>query len=208
MMLIDQSIAAFLRELKSDSPAPGGGSAAALAGAVGAALAIMVGRLTLGSANYEPVHAECGQIAAALEPCLAKLTAYIDEDTAAFNKVMAAYKLPKTTDAEKTARGSAIQAALKQASNLPLAVAQTCLDVLELAGKMLVIGNANAASDAAVAGRLAQAAMWSAVYNVRINLSSIKDAAFVADMTARTEHTIIRSKALLDQLITTANEKI
>jgi formiminotetrahydrofolate cyclodeaminase len=207
-MLIDNSITGFLAELKSDSPAPGGGSAAALVGAIAAALGIMVGNLTVSSAKYETVHEECRTLSQDLEKHLSGLEKYIDEDTEAFTQVMKAYKLPKNTDEEKLVRSKAIQESLKAASTLPFAVAKTCLDVLELSGKILCIGNANAASDAAVAGRMAQAAMWSAIYNVRINLGSIKDTDFVADMKASVEGIVVRSEELMVQLVKTADEKI
>ena len=207
-MLIDKSITEFLAELKSDSAAPGGGSAAALAGAIGAALGIMVGNLTVSSAKYEAVHDESRKLTLDLEKCLTALEKYIDEDTEAFNKVVKAYKLPKVTEKEKLERSNAIQETLKVASNLPLMVARTCLEVLELAGKMLSIGNTNAASDAAVAGRIAEAAMWSAIYNVRINLGSIKDTDFVADLKGRIEGIVVRSEVLMAQIARTADEKI
>ncbi|MDU4960266.1 MAG: cyclodeaminase/cyclohydrolase family protein [Sporomusaceae bacterium] len=207
-MLIEQTITAFLQALQSDSPAPGGGSAAALTGATGAALAIMVGKLTLANEKYEPVHDECGKLAAALSACLDKLTLYIDADTAAFSQVMAAYKLPKATTDEKAARTAAVQTALKQAAALPLAVAQTCVEVLELAARMLAIGNTNAASDAAVAGRLAEAAMWSAIYNVRINLASIKDVSFIDATTAAVAREIDRAETLMRQFVPAVNVKI
>lgn len=207
-MLIDKSITGFLAELKSDSPAPGGGSAAALVGAIGAALGIMVGNLTIGSAKYETVHEQCKGVSLDFEERLASLEKYIDEDAEAFKQVMKAYKLPKNTDEEKQVRIKAIQEFLKAASTLPFTVARTCLDVLELSVKILSIGNVNAASDAAVAGRMAEAAMWSAIYNVRINLGSIKDADFVADMKSRVDDIVARSEVLMDQLVKTANEKI
>jgi formiminotetrahydrofolate cyclodeaminase len=207
-MLIDKSISEFLAELKSDSPAPGGGSAAALVGAIGAALGIMVGNLTISSAKYEAVHEESRKLALDFEVCLAALEKYIDEDTEAFTKVMKAYKLPKSTEEEKMVRLGTIQEALKAASSLPFEVAKICLKVLELSGKILSIGNANAASDAAVAGRMAQAAMWSAIYNVRINLGSIKDADFIAVMTGKAEEIIVRSEELMAQLVKAADEKI
>ncbi|SFL57214.1 cyclodeaminase/cyclohydrolase family protein [Pelosinus propionicus] len=207
-MLIDKSITDFLAELKSDSPAPGGGSAAALAGAIGAALGIMVGNLTVGSKKYEVVHEQCKRLSLDFEERLTALEKYIDEDTKAFNQVMKAYKLSKNTEEEKQMRTKVIQESLKAASALPFTVAETCLDVLELAGKILSIGNINAASDAAVAGRMAEAAMWSAIYNVRINLGSIKDDDFVAEMASRVETMVARSEVLMDQLVKTANEKI
>lgn len=207
-MLINNSITEFLTELKSDSPAPGGGSAAALVGAIGAALGIMVGNLTVSSAKYEAVHEESRKLALDLEDCLAALEKYIDEDTEVFTKVMKAYKLPKSTDEEKRIRSQVIQEELKAASNLPFEVAKACLKVLELSKKMLTIGNANAASDAAVAGRMAQAAMWSAIYNVRINLSSIKDNDFVNDMTGKVDGLVMRSEVLMTQLVKVADDKI
>ena len=207
-MLIDKSITGFLAELKSDSPAPGGGSAAALVGAIGAALGIMVGNLTVSNAKYESVHEECTKVSLDLEERLAALEKYIDEDTEAFNQVMKSYKMSKSNDEEKLVRSKAIQESLKVASTLPFAVAKACLNVLELSGKILSIGNANAASDAAVAGRMAHAAMWSAIYNVRINLGSIKDGDFVADMKGKVEGIVARSEELIVQLVKTADEKI
>lgn len=207
-MLTEKSIHEFLAELKSDSPAPGGGSAAALAGAVGAALGAMVGNLTVSSAKYANVHAEMKQLIPSLEGKLKSLEGYIDEDTEAFNQVMAAYKLPKSTDAEKLLRSQVIQQALQEASKLPMKVAQVCMEVLELSYKMLELGNSNAASDAAVAGRMAHAAVWSAVYNVEINVASIKDADFVNQMSEQIRLVVDKSDALLAQLAAKANEKI
>lgn len=208
MNLVDKTVHAFLQEVQSDSPAPGGGSVAALVGALGAALAVMVGNLTVGSAKYEEVHGEAKGLMEQLTERLGNLEQDVDADTQAFNGVMAAYKLPKATDEEKTARSQAIQEALKGASRLPLAVAIDCKEVLVLSGKMLAIGNPNAASDAAVAGRMAHAAMWSAIYNVRINLGSIKDTAFVADVTQQVSTIIEEAEAALQQLVQAADAKI
>ena len=207
-MLINMTITEFLAELKSDSPAPGGGSAAALAGAVGAALAAMVGNLTLGNAKYQDAQAEVEAILPQLNSQLAKLEQYIDEDTAVFNQVMAAYRLPKATDDEKQARSQAIQHALKGAAALPMSVADLCLDVLVLSGRMLAIGNTNAASDAAVAGRMAHTALWSAIYNVRINLDAIKDQVFVAAMKDQIKTVTEKGEASLSELLAEADRKI
>jgi formiminotetrahydrofolate cyclodeaminase len=208
MKLMDKTIQGFLAELKSDSPAPGGGSAAALAGAIGGALGIMVGNLTIGSGKYAEVHEQAKQLVNELEEKLARLEGYVDEDTQAFTQVMQAYKLPKNTDEEKRLRSQTIQQAMKSAAQLPMQVATICMEVLELSGKMLEIGNVNAASDAAVAGRMAHAAMWSAIYNVKINLGSIKDQEFVATMTKQVASVVDRSEKLLLQLVQKAEEKI
>ena len=180
-MLITKSVQDFISELAADSAAPGGGSAAALAGCLGAALTKMVCNLSLDEAKFGTVLPEIQAIQAQAADLLAKLTRAVDEDAAAFNEVMAAYKLPKATEEEKTARLAAIQQSMKKAALLPLGVAGDCLEVLKLAGRILPIGNANAASDAAVSGLMAYAAMQGAIYNVKINLGFIKDADFCQD---------------------------
>ena len=177
-MLMTKSVQDFITELAADSAAPGGGSAAALAGCLGAALTKMVCNLSLDEAKFGAVLPEIEAIRTESGDLLAKLTRAVDEDAAAFNEVMAAYKLPKATDEEKIARLAAIQQSMKQAALLPLGVAGDCLAVLKLAGRILPIGNANAASDAAVSGLMAYAALQGAIYNVKINLGSIKDAGF------------------------------
>ena len=177
-MLMTKSVQDFITELAADSAAPGGGSAAALAGCLGAALTKMVCNLSLDEAKFGAVLPEIEAIRTESGDLLAKLTRAVDEDAAAFNEVMAAYKLPKATDEEKIARLAAIQQSMKQAALLPLGVAGDCLAVLKLAGRILPIGNANAASDAAVSGLMAYAALQGALYNVKINLGFIKDADF------------------------------
>lgn len=207
-MLIDMTIKDFLAELKSASPAPGGGSAAALAGAVGAALAMMVANLTVGNDKYQAAHGELGVLMPQIEERLDRLQRYVDEDTEMFNRVMAAYRLPKATEEEKAARGRTIQEALQQAAVLPMTVAECCGEVLDLARRMLEIGNANAASDAAVAGRMAHAAMWSAIYNVRINLASIKDQDFADKMRSRIDAALGKAGVAFAGLLATADGKI
>lgn len=207
-MLIEMTVKDFLTELKSASPAPGGGSAAALAGAVAAALAVMVGNLTVGNARYHEVQDEVKALLPQLEERLARLQRYVDEDTAAFNQVMAAYRRPKATEEEQAVRRQAVQQALEQAAGLPMTVAECCREVLELAGRMLAIGNANAASDAAVAGRMAHAAMWAAIYNVRINLGSINDQEFAARMKERIDTVVGQAEASLAALVAAADGRI
>jgi len=207
-MLMDKKLNDFLTELKSDSPAPGGGSAAALAGAIGAALGIMVGNLTISTGKYANVHEQAKELTQQLEEKLTSLEGYVDEDTQAFTQVMLAYKLPKNTDEEKAVRSQTIQQAMQSASQLPMKVAVICMEVLEMSGRMLEIGNVNAASDAAVAGRMAHAAMWSAIYNVKINLGSIKDQKFVEDMSKQVNSIVACSEKIFIQLVQKADEKI
>ncbi|GHV80922.1 formiminotransferase-cyclodeaminase [Spirochaetia bacterium] len=207
-MLIDLTVDGFIQEMKSDSPAPGGGSASALAGSLSAALGIMVANLTTGNAQYAGVQGQVEKLRADLEPVLKDLERYVDEDTGAFNDVMAAFKLPKETEAEKLARRDAIQASMKAAASLPLLVAGDCLRALKGAVELLRIGNTNAASDAAVAGRLAYAGLWGAVYNVRINLGSVKDAEFNAAKRAEVTELLVRGEELTRELSRLADEKM
>ena len=184
-MLMDKSVRDFVTELASDSAAPGGGSAAALAGCLGAALTTMVCNLSLDESKFQDSLPEIQSIRAQSSALLEKLTRAVDEDAAAFNEVMNAYKLPKSTDEEKKARLVTIQQAMKNAALLPLGVAGDCLEALKLAGRILPIGNSNAASDAAVSGLMAHAALQGALYNVKINLGFIKDADFCTDTRKR-----------------------
>ena len=181
-MLIDKSVREFVKELASDSAAPGGGSASALAGCLGAALTKMVCNLSLDEEKFQDALPEIQTIHAQATALLEKLTRAVDEDAAAFNDVMAAYKMSKTTEEEKQARLATIQQTMKKAALLPLGVAADCLEVLKLAGRILPIGNANAASDAAVSGLMAYAALQGAIYNVKINLGFIRDTDFCADI--------------------------
>lgn len=206
-MLIDLKVRDFIAELSSDSPAPGGGSAAALAGALGAALSAMVCRLTVDNEKFAAVDAEVRSILKQSEQLQQQLLKDIDEDALAFEAVMAAFKLPKATDAEKAARLSAIQQALKTAADKPFSVAESCLSVLELAVRILPIGNPNAASDAAVAGLMANAAVQGALFNVKINLGSIKDEAYVKETRSRMQALNEKATALV-RTLTDASEKL
>lgn len=207
-MLTQMTISDFLQELGSNSPAPGGGSIAALAGALGGALTTMVCRLTVGNSKYTEVQGEIETILAEADQLAVFLTQAVDADTEAFNKVMAAYKLPKATDVEKTFRSQAIQQAMQQAANLPLNVAECCLKVLNMAQRILTIGNANAASDAAVAGLMAHAGLHGALYNVKINLASIKEETFVAATQAKIKAIITQDNQLHEQLLKNASKVI
>ncbi|HAW86117.1 MAG TPA: glutamate formimidoyltransferase [Spirochaetaceae bacterium] len=179
--LMALSANAFVDEVSSDSPAPGGGSVAALAGSLGAALAAMVANLTVGKKGYEGSWAAMSDLAVRAQAIKAQLARAVDEDTAAFNSVMAAMKLPKANPAEQAARDAAIQAGYQSAANVPLETARACLEALKLAGEA-VAGNRNSASDAGVAALMARAGLHGAALNVLINLGSISDALYTANM--------------------------
>ncbi|MDW8278008.1 MAG: glutamate formimidoyltransferase [Anaerolineales bacterium] len=169
------SEAAFLDQLAAATPAPGGGCAAAYAGAMGAALVGMMAGLTLGKKKYAEVQAQAEAIRAEAEHLRAALTAAVQEDSAAFEAVMAAFKLPKDSETQIKLREAEIQKATLQAARVPLQVAQMSARVIELAAQIVAIGNLNAISDGASGAAMARAALTAAGYNVRINLNSLSD---------------------------------
>jgi glutamate formiminotransferase/formiminotetrahydrofolate cyclodeaminase len=165
----------FLDRLAAGTAAPGGGSAAAYAGAAGAALVAMVARLTVGKKKYAAVEAEMYDLVEKAEQLRSALTAAIQEDSAAFEVVMAAMRLPKTTQEEQAARATALENATLDAISVPLRVSSLAVNVIELALKAASVGNVNAISDAASGVALGRAALTGAGLNVRINCSSLQD---------------------------------
>ena len=180
-MIKDKSIQVFLDELASKASTPGGGSAAAIIGAMGAALISMVANFTVGKKGYENVDADAQEILDKSEKLRARLTDMIKADVDVFNKVMGAYGMTKDTDEQKAARTAAIQAALKEATDVPLACARLSAEVIKLCQPIAEKGNKNVISDAGVAVLAGQAALRSAALNVYINIGGIKDEAFVKD---------------------------
>jgi glutamate formiminotransferase/formiminotetrahydrofolate cyclodeaminase len=183
--LMSLRVADFVDEVASESPAPGGGSVAALAGSLGAALAAMVGNLTVGKKGYESVWARMSELAVEAQRIKAALARAVDEDTAAFNVLMEAMKLPKASEEEKRFREAAIQEGYKKASLVPLDTAKACLEAIRLCAAAAKEGNANSISDAGVGALMARAGVEGAALNVLINLGSVKDAAFVAEFGGR-----------------------
>ena len=175
MKLIDMTVSSFLDEMASDSPAPGGGSAAALCGAQGAGLAAMVASFTIGRKKFADF--EENAIAVRDEELILvdKLKAQIDRDTEAFNLVAAAFKLPKTTDEEKAARSKAIQAGTLVSTQVPFETMELALEALRTAEKLLSGFNDSAASDLGVAAWNLLTCVKGAWLNVGINIGSLKD---------------------------------
>jgi glutamate formiminotransferase/formiminotetrahydrofolate cyclodeaminase len=165
----------FLDALAEGTPAPGGGSAAAYAGAAGAALAAMVARLTLGKKKYADVEAQMYALLERAESLRASLNAALQRDAEAFSEVMTALKLPKDTPEEEAARQKAIEEATLNAARVPLDTARMAVEVMELSAQAAALGNLNAISDGATGAALARAALTGAGYNVRINLASLSD---------------------------------
>ena len=185
MSLLTITTEQWIDELASASPAPGGGSVAAMAAAMGAGLASMVCRLTIGKKKYAAVEADMQAMLAHNESLRRKLTLLMDKDTEAFNLVMAAYGMPKETDADKEKRALAIESATKEATMVPLNVMVCVQEALVHSAGLSGKGNANALSDAGVFALMCQAGCRAAFYNVRINLSGLRDTAFIENIRAQ-----------------------
>ena len=183
----------FYEEVASVSPAPGGGSVAASAGALSAALAAMVSRLTITKKKYAEVKDEMTRVRDQADRLRADLTGLIDTDKEAFTAVMDAFKLPKGSDEQAAIREKTVQAATQRAASVPLEVMQKSLEVLNLALTVAQKGNENSITDAGVAGLMGLAAVTGARYNVRINLTSLTDKAFVERL--RTESDSLYAQA-------------
>ena len=195
-----KTLLAFLDELASSSPAPGGGSVAALAGALGAALTAMVCNLTIGKKKYAAVEGEMKKILVQAEEMRGLFTALIDEDTQAFNKVMEAFGLPKDTEPQKALRAAAIREATKEATNVPLEVMKHCIDALALTQQVAASGNVNSVSDAGVSAYMLHAAVEAAALNVRINLNNLNDSEFVGWKTDEMDSLMSTSRMMLEEI--------
>lgn len=175
---------AFLAELASAAPVPGGGGGAAMAGALAAALSSMVCNLTIGKEKFAEQETEVKELLRKAEAIRSELLGLVEADAEVFGSFMSCYKLPKDTEEEKLARTAAIRAAAKQAAEVPLAIGRASLQVLQLAERLVKIGNPNVVTDGACSALLARAALRCAVYNVRINIGLTKDEEYNAKVTA------------------------
>ena len=203
MQLRDMSVTDFSALLASDAPAPGGGSAAALSGALGAALTAMVANLTRSKKKYEQYAPFAAEIESKIDALRERLLAVMDRDTEAFLAVSAAFALPKGTDGEKSARSAAIQAALKGCTETPMTMMRLCCEALELTEALLQHGyNDSAASDLGVAALSLRAGIQGAWLNVLINLGSIRDADFAAACRAEGEALLARALPLAEGIYT------
>ena len=207
-MTKDSSIATFLDDLASERPTPGGGGAAAVTGAIGAALVSMVANLTIGKKNYEDVWEDLKDVNAKAEALRAELTAAIEEDVVAFGSVMGAYGLPRATGEEKAKRTAAIQSALKDATLTPLRAVKACFDVILLSAAVAEKGNLNVISDAGVAVLSANAGLRSAALNVFINAKAIKDRDFAEKQIAEVNTLLAQAAEMTETVYRTVREKI
>jgi methenyltetrahydrofolate cyclohydrolase len=186
-LLSEMKISDLLEKTASSEPLPGGGSMSALAAAVAASLVGMVANLTIGRKGFEDVAEEMTVISRKASHYREKFTSSIDRDSAAYGKVMEALQLPKGTENEKKTRSLAIQDALRLAAEVPLSVAEDVLDFMPFALAVMKKGNPNALTDGLVGVMMARTGALGALQNVKINLESIKDKAYVSDISGRVQ---------------------
>ncbi len=200
MELTQLEVNEFVRLMGSDAPAPGGGSASAMAGAMGVALGAMVAGLTVGKAKFADSHELMEKIIAKGTELMETLLHSVDEDTEAFNGVSAVFAMPKTTDEEKAARKEAMEAALKNATLVPYKVIGFAHESLMLIKQAVGCSNPNTASDLGVAALTLKAAVQGAWLNVLINLPGIKDASFVEQHKSEAGKRVEEACAIADSI--------
>ena len=192
--LLDFNLREFANELSVDSPAPGGGSTAALCGALSASLSSMVSNLTVGKKEYKNVQKDVKEIAMKAQSLKDEFLRAVDLDTIAFNKLMEAYRLPKKTEEQKQERDQAVEEAVKEATMVPFGVLEKSIDALNLAREIALKGNKNSLSDAGVAGLTGQVAAEGAYYNIKINLPNLQDSEFKSKI--KKQATSLKKKAV------------
>lgn len=198
----------YLDDLAAKKPAPGGGSAAAAAGALGVSLLSMVANFTIGKEKYKDVEPEIQQVLSSSEKLRAELQKLIDDDVAAYQKVSAAYKMPKKTEEEKKAKTDAIQAALKDAMAVPLAICRNLSEAVKLCEPLLEKGNVSLVSDVGVAAELIASSFASALLNVEINLSGIKDEDLAAKIRTELSPKEKEIQTIKEKVVNQTKEKI
>lgn len=200
MKLAELKTAEFVDLLASDAPAPGGGSAAALEGALGAALTAMVCSLTVGKKKYAEFQELAEEAQKKAIDLKARFVDVMDRDTEAFNAVSAAFGMPKATDGEKAARSAAIQKGLEGCTRTPFEMMELAVEALELTAGLLGKTNDSAASDLGVSALSLRSAIQGAWLNVLINIGSLKNTALAEDYRAKGEALLARALPLADQI--------
>lgn len=206
--LVDMTLTEFAEETASESPAPGGGSIAAYMGALGAALSTMVANLSAHKPGWDDRWKEFSDYAERGHALMTKLLALVDEDTAAFNKIMAVFSMPKSTPEEKAARAEALEAATLYATEVPLRTMEASYDVFDYAEAMAREGNPASVSDAAVGALAARAAVVGALLNVKINAAGLKNRENAEKLLTRADEIDKKSEARVATVLEIANSKI
>ena len=199
-LYIDMPLRYFLDKLASKSPEPGGGSVAALTGALAAGLVSMVASLTIGKERYQDVQPLITPLLTQSESLRHLMQELIQKDTEAYGALSQVYKMPRNTEEEKTARATALQDALKNACQVPFEIAEKSLEIAKLASQIAEIGNVSAISDAGIAVLLAHVCAQSAVLNVKINIKSIKDIEYNERIWSDTQN-ILEQTANLEKVV-------
>ena len=192
----DQTVEAYLASVAAAAPTPGGGSVSALVGALAVALTRMVGGLAMGKTGYESSQDELRELEARAEPLQRRLVVLADEDSAAYDRVVQAMRLPRSSDAERAARVAALQAAYRQATEIPLETVARCVEALALVRTAAEKGNRGASTDCGVAALLAEAAIRGASLNVRVNLASLKDEVYRSAAESQLEASLSQAQTL------------
>lgn len=208
MAFRDQTIDAFIRELSSKAPVPGGGGASALVGALSASLTHMVGALTVGKPKYAAVEAEMQDLLKETETLADRFLKLMDEDAEAFEPLAQAYRLPKETEEEKASKAVQMEAALKSAVQPPLEIMETCAKALPLIALCAEKGSVVAVSDAGVAASLCRAALEGASLNVFINTQGMLDKAYAESLNARAKELLTRAGAEAETLFRSVYAKL
>jgi methenyltetrahydrofolate cyclohydrolase len=199
-VMTDKTVKTFLDELASNAPAPGGGSVAALSGALGAGLISMVCNLTLGKPKYAAVENDIAAMVKKSESLRKELLNLLEEDVQAYTVLNTTMKMPKDTEEQKNVRAKAMDKALKAATDVPMRVAEACVNVMGLCPEATAKGNSNAVSDVGVGILMAEAGLRSAALNVLINLKIVKDEKFVNDNRKKLDNLLKGKPALCDEI--------
>ena len=198
----------FIAEASSSSPTPGGGNVSAVIATHAAAMVCMVANLTVGKKAYAEFEEQAKLVVQNMETIIAKLKVLTNKDMEAFDQYMAVFRMPKGTDEEKKARAEALQAAAKNATNVPLDICRACLDILVQAEELSKYGNKMAISDVGVGAMVAEAALRAAMLSVDINLPTIKDQDFVAQVKAERQRLFVEAEELKLLALARVKEKM
>ncbi len=208
MSYAEEAIQKYLDDAAAKLPAPGGGSVAALVGALGASMAAMVANFTVGKKKYADVQDEIKELLETVEEERKKMTTLVDADVAAYGKVSAAYGMPKNTDEQKKSRSEAIKTACRAAMAAPMVAARSCLIVATACERLVHIGNKNLITDVGVSVLTVEAAMRAAALNVEINLSSIGDEDFARKTRSEVDSLIGKMKCISESVMAEVNAAI
>jgi formiminotetrahydrofolate cyclodeaminase len=198
----------FIAEAASSSPTPGGGNVSAVVATQAAAMVCMVANLTIGKKAYAEFEEEAKKVVMNMEAIIERLKSLTNKDMEAFDQYMAVFRMPKETDEDKKARAEAMQAAAKNATNVPLDICRTCLDILVQAKGLSSYGNKMAISDVGVGAMVAEAALKACMLSVDINIPSIKDEKFVADVKAERARLFTEADELKILALATVKERM